>query len=73
MKIGNKAPSSVRGRNREATAVEKSVKSMIRKYGFDLVRYVSWKIIQTEVEKMHLAKVIQTKESELEILRKKKL
>lgn len=72
MKVGKKASTKVRGRNREATAVEKSIKSMIKKHGLELVRYVTTKIIKQEVEKVQLEREIKQKERELETLKKKK-
>ena len=72
MKIGNHAPRVIRGRNREATAIEKSVKAMIQKYGVELVRYVSNRIVAKELEKKKLAREIRSKEAELEALKKKR-
>jgi len=71
MKIGNKAPLSVRGRNKEATAIEQSVKALIKKYGLEIVRFVSNKVIGKEVAKKKLKCEIAEKERELNRLKKK--
>lgn len=72
MKIGSKAPVILRGRNVTATAVEKSIKSMITKYGFEMVRYVTNRVIAKEVAKRKLEREIQFREKELDALKRKK-
>lgn len=72
MKIGNKAPVILRGRNKEATAIEKSIKAMIKKYGFTMVRFVTNRILEKEVAKRKLEKEIQVRERELEALKRKR-
>jgi len=54
-----------KNRNVEATAIEKSVKTLIQKYGFDLVRYVSLRMIEARVAEKRLKKEIEKKEAEL--------
>lgn len=72
MKISSKASRVIRGRNREATFIDKSIKTMIQKYGVELVRYVSNRIITKELEKKKLAREIKDREAELENLKKKR-
>jgi len=60
-----------KNRNVEATAIEKSVNSLIQKYEFDLVRYVSQRIFERLAAEKRLKKEIQTKQAELDALRQK--
>lgn len=72
VKINNKAPMSIRGKSKEATAVEQSINALIKKYGLDIVRFVSNRILRDETEKKRLEREITQKERELEALRRKK-
>jgi len=73
MKISNRAPVALRGRSKEATAVEHSVRALMKRYGVELVRYVSHKLIEAEVAKVKLREDISQKEWELEQLKRKKV
>lgn len=72
MKVNSKASKSIRGKSREATAVEKSINALVKKHGVVLVRYVANKIIRNEVSKIILAKEISVREKELAALKRKR-
>lgn len=65
-------PTKFQEEEREATAIEKSIKLMIKKHGYGLVRYVASRIFEKIVAEEKLLKTIQEKEEELEELRKQK-
>lgn len=61
-----------KGKNREATAINKIIKTLIKKHGVELVRYVSNRIINKELDKKKLEREIRSKENELDKLRNKR-
>ena len=54
MKVGSGAPSEVEGRHREATDCNKVIHGLIRKYGYEMVRYVTGRVIEGERRKRAL-------------------
>jgi hypothetical protein len=53
--------------------IERSVKSMISKYGVPLVKYVTGKLLERERQKLKLKRTITEKERELAELKRQKL
>ena len=72
MKISSKAHSSIRGRHKEAIVVEQSIKGLLNKYGFELTRYVSNRLLEKETAKRKLEREIATREKELSKLKAKR-
>jgi len=59
-----------KGKNKEATVIERSMKYLLRKYGFNLVSYVTTRILTKERDKIKLMNDIASKEKELAKLKR---
>ena len=57
---------------KDSTAVERSLNQLISKYSFELVRYVTNRIIETEVVKRKLEQKIRDAEQKLAELKQEK-
>jgi len=71
MKLHNRVKLTIRGKNKEATAVEQSLKALIKKYGVDIVGYVSRRMLQSELGVRRLERDISQKEKELASMKEK--
>ena len=65
MKVGRGAPAEVKGRHREATDCNKVARSLMKKYGYEMVRYVTGRLLNDEREKRALNKQIMDAKKEL--------
>ena len=72
MKVGRGAPAEVKGRHREATDCAKVVNGLIKKYGYELTRYVSSKLLEGEREKRRLQREVTEAKKQLRKLEAEK-